>query len=84
MDRFDPSNRVSHEGLSQVTNEKINQKAIILETLSKRVVALSRCLHVHAEAVIGRSRDAAHILANERNAASEDDDLIPTLRVVGR
>jgi hypothetical protein len=60
----------------------INPKATMLETLSKRVVALSRVLHVHAEATIGRSRDAVNALANERAAADEDDDLIPTLRVV--
>lgn len=66
-----------------VVDSKINPKAMMLETLSKRVVALSRVLHVHAEAVIGRSRDAANALRNEREAAAQDhDDLIPTLRVV--
>lgn len=60
----------------------INPKAIIFETLCKRVVALSRVLHVHAEATIGRSRNAANALANERAAEQEHDDLIPTLRVV--
>lgn len=65
-----------------VREGKINPKAVMLETLSKRVVSLSRVLHVHAEAVIGRSRDAAKALANERAADSEDDDLIPSLRVV--
>lgn len=35
-----------------VREGKINPKAVMLETLSKRVVSLSRVLHVHAEAVI--------------------------------
>jgi hypothetical protein len=65
-----------------VVGGKINQKAVMLETLCKRVVSLARVLHVHAEAVIGRSRDAVKALANERAAESEDDDLIPSLRVV--
>jgi len=67
-----------------VVGAKINPKAQVLETLSKRVAALSRLLHVHAEAVIGRSRDAANALRNERQAEAEHDDLIPTLRVVTR
>ena len=61
---------------------KINPKATMLETLSKRVVSLSRVLHVHAEASIGRSRDAAKALANERAALDDGDDLIPSLRIV--
>jgi len=40
-------------------------------------------LHVHAQATVGRSADGIKALANERAAAAEDDnDLIPTLRVV--
>jgi hypothetical protein len=31
-----------------VLEGKINQKAVMLETLSKRVVSLARVLHVHA------------------------------------
>lgn len=60
----------------------INPKAKMVETLSRRAVALSRVLHVHAEATVGKSEDAAKALANERQAAADDDDLIPTLRVV--
>ena len=63
---------------------KANPLCAVIETLTRRAVALSRCLHVHAEATVGRSADAAKALANERAAETEDDDLIPTLRVVGR
>lgn len=62
----------------------INPKHKLMETMARRVVALSRVLHVHAEATVGKSEDAAKALANERQARdAADDDLIPTLRVVG-
>lgn len=64
----------------------VNPKHKLLETMTRRAVSLSRVLHVHAEAVIGRSRDAANALHNERQAAldlEDDDDLIPRLRLVG-
>jgi len=73
--RLDAEGYITPEG-------KANPLAAIVETLARRAVALSRTLHVHAEAVIGRSRDAANALANERKAEAEHDDLIPTLRVV--
>ena len=65
-----------------VVDDKINPKAKLVETLSRRAVALSRVLHVHAEATQGRSRDAGNALANERQAEADHDDLIPTLRAV--
>lgn len=65
-----------------VVEGKANPLAAIIETLTRRAVALSRVLHVHAEATVGKSEDAAKALANERAAATEEDDLIPTLRVV--
>ena len=65
-----------------VVEGKINQKAVMLETLSKRVVSLARVLHVHAQATVGRSADGAKALANERAAESEEDDLIPTLKLI--
>lgn len=61
---------------------KINPLAVLVETLSKRVVSLARALHVHAVASVGASEDARKVLATERNAYQDDDDLIPTLRVV--
>ncbi|WP_162575173.1 TerS protein [Variovorax sp. PBL-H6] len=62
---------------------KANPLAAMVETLSRRAVALSRVLHVHAQATVGRSEDAAKALDNERKAAADHDPLIPTLRVVG-
>jgi hypothetical protein len=61
----------------------INPKAKLIETLSKRVTALSRVLHVHALATSGRPEDAAKSAELERQARQDaDDDLIPTLRAV--
>ena len=63
----------------------VNPKHKLLETLTRRAVSLSRVLHVHAEATVGRSRDAGNALANERQAClplDDEDDLIPRLRIV--
>lgn len=63
-----------------VLDGKINLAAQMIETLSKRVVSLSRILHTHAEAKLGRARDNGKTLALEREAEqAEDDDLIPRL-----
>ena len=62
---------------------KVNPAATLVEVLTKRTVSLARALHVHAVATVGASEDGRKALANERNAAQEqDDDLIPTLRAV--
>lgn len=61
---------------------KPNPIAALIETLTRRSVALSRALHVHAQATVGRSENAAKVLALEKAATTENDDLIPTLRVV--
>jgi len=62
---------------------KINPAAQMLETLSKRVTSLSRLLHTHAEAKLGRARDNGKTLALERGAEPADDDgLIPRLVAV--
>lgn len=63
-----------------IVDGKINPAAQMLETLSKRVASLSRILHVHAEAKLGRARDNGKTLALEQ--PQEDNDLIPTLRAV--
>lgn len=71
-----------------VRNDKgtqiINPKHTLLETLSRRAVALSRMLHVHAEATEGESRDAGKKLKTEKAAkqAVTDDGLIPRLHAV--
>lgn len=64
-----------------IVEGKINPAAQMIETLSKRVTSLSRLLHTHAEAKLGRARDNGKTLALEKEAA-EDDPLIPTLRAV--
>ena len=61
---------------------KVNPAATLVEVLTKRTISLARALHVHAVATVGESKDGRKALANERNAAQEDDDLIPTLRAV--
>lgn len=65
-----------------VIDGKANPLAALVETLTRRSVALSRALHTHAQATVGRSEDAAKSLAVERSAVADHDDLIPTLRVV--
>jgi len=65
----------------------VNPKHALLETLSRRAVALSRTVHVHAEATQGRSRDAGNKANQEQGAraavgavrGSEADSLIPGL-----
>lgn len=61
---------------------KVNPVAALVETLSRRTVALSRALHVHAQATVGRSADASKVLALEKAARQDEDDLIPRLRAV--
>lgn len=60
----------------------LNPKHRLLETLVKRVASLSRLLHVHAEATIGRVDNNAKTLGVERDAEVDHDPLIPTLRAV--
>ena len=63
-----------------------NPKHAILETLSRRSVALSRTLHVHAEATVGesrhqkkRSQKQQEIEEDRRGIVDDDDGLIPGL-----
>ncbi len=65
-----------------VIEGKLNPKHALVDKLVRRVMGLSRMLHVHPEATEGRSQDAGNALNNERQAADDYDDLIPTLRVV--
>lgn len=58
----------------------VNPKHSLLETLTRRMVALSRMLQVHAEATQGKSRDQVkQNKAQQQSAAAiaEHDDLIP-------
>ena len=73
-----------------LTNERgtrvMNPKHTLLETLSRRSVALSRMLHVHAEATVGTSQKQGPAAAAEKSAkkaiAESDDKLIPGVRLV--
>ena len=60
-----------------VPNERgtpiVNPKHNLLETLSRRAVALSRMVHVHAEAKQGESRDQGKRLAAEKAAKQTMD-----------
>jgi len=73
---------IAEEG--DLIDGKVNPKHVILDKLVRRVMALSRLLHVHPEATEGRAEDSAKALANARAARTElgDDPLIPRLRAV--
>lgn len=64
----------------------VNPKHNLLETLTRRMVALSRMLQVHAEATQGKSRDqvkANRAQAEAAKAAEQvDDGLIPGLYAI--
>lgn len=53
----------------------------IIETLTRRSVALSRALHVHAEAKQGKAKLQGRALEKQRDAGraleESDDDLVP-------
>jgi hypothetical protein len=64
--------------------DKLNPKFTAVEKLSRRIMSLSRLLHVHPEATQGRAREQGNTLQAEREAARvAEDPLIPTLRKVG-
>lgn len=67
----------------------VNAKHTLLETLTRREIALSRAVHVHAEATVGKSEDASKGLQAEKmagaaakKAADKGEGLIPGLRAV--
>ena len=62
--------------------ERDRQVAVESIKLTRRIVSLSRMLHVHPEATEGRAQDAGNKLALEREAEADHDPLIPTLRAV--
>lgn len=60
-----------------------NPKHAIIETLTRRVIALSRIIHVHAAATSGDSRDEKKTSTAQRRTRKtreETDDLIPTIQ----
>lgn len=68
--------------LNDRKTQVINPKHSLLETLSRRAVALSRTLQVHAQATQGESRDQGKKATKQREAEKvlaqqDDDDLIP-------
>lgn len=60
-----------------VIGDKVNPKAQILEVLSRRSLSLSRAIHVHAGATLGRARDQQNKNSAFRRAqeAMDEDDL---------
>lgn len=79
------SKQVEEEGdivINARGTQIVNPKHTLLETLSRRVVQLSRMLHVHAEATQGKSRDQvkqSKAQADAQNAMQQlEDDLIPS------
>lgn len=58
--------------------DAVNPAFAVHEKLSRRAMSLSRMIHVHTLATVGRSGDAAGLAELERQArAQADDDLIP-------
>jgi hypothetical protein len=64
--------------LNQRGTQIVNPKHNLLETLTRRCMALSRMLHVHAEATVGKSEDEQAASKTTRRAkdAVQDDGLI--------
>jgi hypothetical protein len=65
--------------VNQRGTQIVNPKHTLLETLTRRCMALSRMLHVHAEATVGEARAEKkpnQAAAKGRKAVEEDDGLI--------
>lgn len=60
----------------------LNPRLALVDKLGRRIMSLSRLLHVHPEATQGRAQDQGNKLALERDAEEQHDPLIPTLRAV--
>lgn len=70
------SREISQEGdvvVNQRGTQIVNPKHQLLETLSRRSVALSRMLHVHAEATEGDSGDQKKRNSKQRDLAKKKD-----------
>ncbi len=58
------------------------EQVAVVDKLTRRILSLSRLLHVHPEATEGRAREQGNALEAEREAEQDADPLIPTLRAV--
>lgn len=56
------------EAEGDVIDGKVNPKHALVDKLARRVMALSRLLHVHPEATQGRAREQGNALEAEREA----------------
>lgn len=76
------SQEIQAEGdtvVNQRGTQIVNPKHTLLETLTRRSMALSRMLHVHAEATVGKSEDEQKSSKTARavkKSVEEADDLI--------
>lgn len=84
--KIDRINKELYEESDIIRNDKgtqiVNPKHSLLETLTRRMIALSKSLQVHAEATQGKSRE--QVKANKAQQAAQtaindvdEDDLIP-------
>ena len=71
---------IASEG--DIIDGKLNPKHALLDKLARRIMSLSRLLHVHPEATEGRARESGKSLEAEREAEGQHSRLIPTLRAV--
>lgn len=71
---------IAEEG--DIIDGTLNPRLALVDKLGRRIMSLSRLLHVHPEATQGRAQDQGNKLALEREAEEQHDPLIPTLRVV--
>lgn len=65
-----------------VIGDKLNPKHPLVDKLARRIVTLSRLLHVHPEATQGRAREQGNTLGVEHEAEQRHSRLIPTLMAV--
>lgn len=71
---------ITEEG--DIVEGKANPRLALVDKLGRRIMSLSRLLHVHPEATQGRAREQGNGLDVEHQAQEQHDPLIPTLRVV--
>lgn len=71
---------IGEEG--DIVDGSLNPRLALVDKLGRRIMSLSRLLHVHPEATEGRAREQGNGLELEREAEQESDPLIPTLRAV--